>query len=105
MLEHDLKMYEEETTITYTSFSKYQIDKVDPMLLCADIGSPHSCIGDKALQRFVRYSGRRSIPIIDSKRDFEFGDTLIRSIGMVELKLLTSRSKLGIPVILDIVEV
>ena len=105
MPERDLKVHENETTITYISFPVYQAHIVDPILFCVDTGVPHSCIEDKALERIVRYSVRRSIPIKDSKRDFKFGDTFVRSRGMVELTLLTPGSAFDIPVILDVVDV
>ena len=78
MPEPDLTMNEDEITMTYISFPIYQIHTVNPMLFCVDTGAPYSCIGDKALERIVRHSGRRSIHVIDSKRDFKFGDTLVR---------------------------
>ena len=77
MLEQVLNMYEEETIIIYISFPIYQVHTADPMLFCVNFGVPHSCNGDKALERIVRHSGRISIAVIDSERDFEFGDTLV----------------------------
>ena len=103
IFELELTVYEDVTAKTYISFLIYQDQTVDPMLFCADIGAPHSCIGDKELERIVCHSVRRSIPIIDSESDFKFGDTLIRPRGMVELMLPTSGSTLGIPVILDVI--
>ena len=85
--EHDLAMFEDKTTLPYISFPKYQVHTVEPILFCVDIGTSHSCNGDKILERIARHSGRRSIPIIDSKHDFKFGDTLVRPRGMVELML------------------
>ena len=70
MPEPDLKMYEYETTITYTSFLVYQVHAVDPMLFCVNTGVPHSCIGDKALERISSQPECRSIHIIDSEHDF-----------------------------------
>ena len=75
------------------------------MLICVDNGATYSCTGDKALERIVRYSGRISVPIIDSKRDFKLGDTSVKSRGMVELMLPTPESAPEIPVILDVVHV
>ena len=43
--------------------------------------------------------------IIDSKRDFKFGDTLVRSRGMIELLLPTPGSTPDIPVILDVSDI
>ena len=103
--EHEQMMNEDERTMTYISFSIYHIHTVDPILFCVDTGATYSCIGDKALERIVRHSGRRSISISDSKRDFKFGGTLIRSRGMVEQMLPTRRSILDIPFILDVVDV
>ena len=79
MPELDLTKNEDETSITDMSFSMYQIHKVEPMLFCVDTGAPYSYIGDKALERTVRHSGRRPISLIGSKRDFRFGDALVRS--------------------------
>ena len=75
------------------------------MLFCIDTDAPYSCIGDKLLERIVCHFGRRCIPIIDSKRDFKFGDALVKSRGMVELMLPTPGSILDIQVILDLVDV
>ena len=98
-------MYEDTTTITYMSFPIYQVHTVDPMLFCVDTDAPHSCIGDKELEKIVRHSGGRSIPVIDSKRDLKFGDTLVTSRRVVELMLPTSGSTLDIPFIPDVVDV
>ena len=76
----DLKMYEEETTITYIYFLMYQVYTVEPMIFCVDTGAPLSCIRNKALKRIFRHPGRRHISGPDSKRDFKFGDTF----GMIE---------------------
>ena len=78
MPELDLMMYEDETTITYISFLIYQVQTINPMLFCVDTGAPHSCIVNKALERIFRHSERRYISAIDSKRDFKFGNTLVR---------------------------
>ena len=78
-------MHADETNITYISFLIYQVHTVDLMLFCVDTGAPHTCIQDKELEKIFRHFGRRSIPIRDSKRDFKFGDTLVRSRRMVEL--------------------
>ena len=98
-------MYENETAINYISFPIYRGHTVDPMLFFVDPGAPHSNIGDKTLEIIVRLSGRRSIPVIDSKHDFRFGDTLVRSRVMIELMLPAPGSTLDIPVILDVVDV
>ena len=42
MLEHDLKMYEDETTITFILFPIYQVRIVDTMLFFIDISVPHT---------------------------------------------------------------
>ena len=57
------------------------------------------------LQRTVRHSGRISNPLIDSKFEFTFGDTLVGSSRMVEFMLPTPGSTPYIPVILDVVHV
>ena len=105
MPEHDLKMNEEETTITYISFPIYQAHIIGPILFYVDTGAPHSCIREKALKTIVHHSGRKCILIIDYKRDFKLGDTLIRSRSMIELMLPTSGSPLQISVILEVVDV
>ena len=105
MSEHDLTMYLDETSISYTSVPIGQVQTVDPLVFYGDIGAPHSCIGDKALERIIRHSRCRSISIIDSKHDFRFGDTSVRSRGKVELMLPTSGSTPCIPVILDVLDV
>ena len=87
------------------SISIYQDHTVGPMVFCVDTDAPCSCIGDKALERIVRHSGRKSIPIIDSKYDFKFDNTTKRSRVIVELILLTPGSSLDIPVLLDFVDV
>ena len=56
MPEHNLKMYEDETTITYISLPIYRVHAFDPLLFCVDTSAPHSCIGDKALERIFRHS-------------------------------------------------
>ena len=45
----------------------YEIRVVDPILFCVDTSTAHYCGGEKAVERIVRQSGRRSIPITDSK--------------------------------------
>ena len=61
MLEHDLTMYEDETTRTYISFPIYQVHTVYSMLFCVDAGVSHSRVGDKALERIFLQYGRRSM--------------------------------------------
>ena len=77
-----LKMYEAETTITYQSFSMYQVHTVDLMIFCVNICAPYYCIEDRARERIVCHSKGRSIRIIDSERGLKFGYTLVRSRGM-----------------------
>ena len=95
----------DEAAIAYISFPIYQFHKVEPKLICVDTGAPHFRVEDKALERISRHSARRSIPIIDCKREFKFGDTLVRSRDMVELMLPIPGSTLDILVILDVVDV
>ena len=83
----------------------YQVHTVDPMLLFVDTGAPHSCIRDKALERNVWDSWRRSIPINDSIWDFKFSDSLARSRSVVELMLETPGSTPDTLVIFDVVDV
>ena len=68
----DLKICEYETTTNYISFPIYQVYKVDLMLVCVDTRALYSYIKYKVLERIVRHSGRRFIPIIDSSREFKF---------------------------------
>ena len=105
MPELDLKMSEDETIKTYISLPIFQIHKLDPLLFCIVISALHSCIGDKALERIVCHSARRPNTIIDSKHDFIFGDTLVRSTGKVELILPKHGYTFDISVILDVVDV
>ena len=105
MPERDLAIYEDETTITHISFPIYQAHIVDPMLFCVDTSAPHFCVGDNALEGIIRHSERRFIPIIDCKRDFKFGDTIVRPRGIVELMLPRAGSTLDIPLIFDVEDV
>ena len=75
------------------------------MLFCVDTGAPISCIGKQALKRIVHHAGRNSIPMIESDRDFQFGDTMIRSKGMVELILPTPGSVRDVPILMDVVDI
>ena len=77
MADYELTTYGDETTITYISLPICQVYTVNPMVFCVDPEHP-SCIGDKAFERIVCHSGREFIPIIYYKRDFQFGDTLVR---------------------------
>ena len=92
MSDIDLTMYENKTTITHTSIPIYRVYTFDPVLLRVDTDSLHCCIGERALERTARLSGRRSNLIIDSKLDSKFGVTLVGSSGEVELMLLASGS-------------
>ena len=58
-----------------------------------------------ALETIVCRSGRRSIPIIDWKRDLNLDDTLLRSRDMIERMLPITRCSLDIPVVLDFEDV
>ena len=82
--EHDFKIYEDQRNKTYISFPIYGVYAVGYILFCVDTSAPHSCIGGKPLERIVFHSGYKSIPLIDSKRDFKFGDKLVRSREIVE---------------------
>ena len=69
------------------------------LYIISDISSSHSrsydilcwyrstklCIRDRVLEKIIRHSGRKSVPITYFKRDFKFCDTLVRSSEMVEL--------------------
>ena len=78
------QMYGDKTTISHRSLPIYIVYTIDPMLFCVDSGAPYSCIREKALEKIVRHFGSRSIPTIDSKREFKFGDTLVRSTEIVK---------------------
>ena len=54
------------------------------MLLCVDTGALRSCIRNMGLQRIVHHPGCKSIPIIYAKRDFKFGDIMVKYRGMLE---------------------
>ena len=77
----------------------------DSMVFCIDTGAPISFIGKRTLKRIVQRSVRNFIPMIQSERDFQFGDTLIRSKSMIELILPTPGNRREIPVIMDVVDV
>ena len=105
MPELSQRLNEDETSITYISSPIYEIHTVEPKLFCLDTGAPYSCIGDKERGRIFRHSEGRSFPKTDSKYDFKFGDTLVRSRGMLELMLPTPGSTHDIPVILGSLDV
>ena len=100
--ENDKTTYEDETTITYISFPIYKVYIVNPVIFCVDTAPMHSCIADKELEKIVAHSGRKSIPIIDSKCDFKISDILVGPVGMVELVLPTPGSTLDITIILGL---
>ena len=79
--------YDKGTTLTLISIPIYRIHTLDPKLLCVDTGAPISCIGNQEQKRIVHSAGRDSIPMIESSWNFQFGDTMSRSKGMVELIL------------------
>ena len=83
--EQDLATYDNERALKFISIPVYRVHTQNPMLFCVDTEAPISCIGSQTLKRIVQLAGRKSIPMIESERDFQFGDTLIRSKGMVEL--------------------
>ena len=64
MLECDLAKYEDESTITYISFPIYQAHLVNPKMFFVDISASDSCIREKAFERIICHSRRKSIPII-----------------------------------------
>ena len=98
-------MYDDEPALTNLSFLIYQALKVDSMLLALNMGASYSCIGDTASETIVRKFGRRYIPIIDQKREFELRETLLKTRGLIEHMLQTRRSTLDIPVILDVKDI
>ena len=46
---------------------------------------------------------KETIPLIPSQNSFRFGDVTVRSLGMVEIELLTPSNEPNIPVLLDVV--
>ena len=106
MFDHDVSVFEYEATILHTYLSRYITFTLSTQcyfFFC--ITAPYSCIGNKALERVFHQSGRNSTPVINSQRDFEFEDTLIRSRELVELKIRTTGKALDIIVLLDVVDV
>ena len=75
------------------------------MLFCINTGAPISCTGNQTLKRIVQLAGRKSIPMIESERDFLFGYTMIRSKCMIELILPTPESLRDILILMDVVDV
>ena len=75
------------------------------MLPCVDTIAPFTCIGNKALKRIVYFVGHRSISIIYSDQDFNFGDTVIESKGMIELLLPRPEHIQYIPILIDVVDI
>ena len=71
--------------MTFLLIPIYKVHNMDPMLFCIDTGAPISCKGDKALKRIIYSVGCKSNLMIQSDRDFQFKNTVIKSKGMVEL--------------------
>ena len=64
MSDNEATVYDDEKPITDISIPIYKFRAVNLMLLCVDIGAQYSCIGNKALERIVQLSGRKSVPVI-----------------------------------------
>ena len=73
--------YGKEACITLISIPTCRVLTMDPMLFCINTGVSTSSIGDKALKSIFYSVGRKSIPIIQSVRGFQLGDTVIKSKG------------------------
>jgi len=72
---------------------------------CVDLGAPRSVIGKRQLDTILRKMDRQTIPRMPSTSSFRFGDTVVKSLGMVELALKTPAPRRPIAVLLDIVPV
>ena len=105
MSDQDATLYEQERTLTFISTPIYRVHTLRPMLFCADTGAPISSIGNQALKRIVHSAGRNSIPIIESNRDFQFGNTMMKYKGMGKLILPIPGSAGDIPIMMDVVDV
>ena len=81
--EQDSTTYDNERTLTFISILMYQVHTQDPTLFCVDTGAPISCIGNQILTGIFQLADRNSTPIIESERDLQFGNTLIRSKGTI----------------------
>ena len=103
--DQDSTSYDKERTLTFISIPIYQIHTRDPMLFYVDIGAPISCIGNLALKKIVHSAGRSSISMIESDRDYQFGDTIMRSKGIVELILPEPGNIRDIAILTDVVNV
>ena len=58
-----------------------------PMLFYVDTGAPISDEGDNVLEMMVYSVGWMTILIFQPGKDFQFGDIVIRSQGMVEISI------------------
>ena len=83
--------------MTLISIPAYQVNTMDRMLLYVDTEATISSIGDKLLKTIIYSVGRKSIPMIQFDRDFQFRSTVIKSQGIVELLLPTTGHIKGIP--------
>ena len=90
--------------MTLLSIPTYQVHMMDSMLFFMDTGALILCIGDKVLERIIYSVVRKSIPIINSDRYFQFGGTIIKSQGIVKLLLPTPGNVQDITILLDEVD-
>ena len=88
---------------THIAIDTFNISLYNPMLFCVDIGEPLSCVEQKTLQRILRKSNREDIPRECSDKFFRFGDTSVKSLGVIELRLETQEHIPDTPVFLDVV--
>ena len=104
MNHEDSDMYDNEHILRFISIPTYQVHTMGSMLFCVDTGIPIPCTEDKALKKIIYSIGRTYIPMIYSERDYQFGDKVRKSKGMIRLFLLLAPGHIqDIPILLGIV--
>ena len=73
------------------------------MLFCIDTGAHISCIGNKAFKNIISQTGCTAILLVKSEHNFRFGDTTMRSKGMVKHILPIPEGYPDISILLDVV--
>lgn len=89
---------------SHIHFSKH-LDAPKWSGFCVDIGAPRSVVGRSYLSIVLQLIGEKSIPRMSSANYFRFGDTTVKSLGMIEIDLRVPSPRRSIPVLMDIVPV